>query len=65
MNSKWEDNRKNKIRQALHRIGITYINVQNKTRISLAALIKGLFYSAASTVVIFRNEKSVLRWENQ
>lgn len=61
MNSKEEDIRKNKIRHALHRIGITYINVQNKTRISLAALIKRLCNSAASTVVIFRNEESVLR----
>lgn len=55
MISKGEDNRKNKIRQTLHRIGITYITVQNKTRITLAALIKRLCYSAASTVVIFRN----------
>lgn len=58
MNSKEEDNRKNKIR---HWIDITYIKVQNKTRISLVALAKRLCNSAASIVVIFRNEKRVLR----
>lgn len=57
MSSKWEDIRKNKIRQALHRKFSTYIKHTNKTSTSLTALIKRLCNTAASTVVMFRNEK--------
>lgn len=53
----WEDIRKNKIKQALHRKFCTYISVQNKNSTSLTALIKRLCNTTESTVVTFRNKK--------